>query len=568
MKHRTSFWRRNKHWLLPLALILGAVYVTAFTELNSYIGTILAVLLQFGFMIGMQIVQFVTYFGGLMYFLSGSKMEVIQPGDIAQSMKDYWGQPALVKLSEQWVKMLRDPAGIWKIGGKPPHGILLHGLPGGGKTHLARCMAGSAGVPFCYLDASQLFSMWMGMGSIKVMRLFAVARKMAKRFGAAVVVLDELDSVGNRGRLSGQAGGVPGVGFGGMASGGVLNRLLVELDGINQADKGISRFIRRLLGLKPRKADWFILVIGLTNKPDVIDTALLRSGRFGLKLRVSPPDSAGRRAIIEGYAGHINIKGRLDLEAITADTIGKTPADIHDLFLVYAPMIAQMNGQDYVGPDDIWAGLDMLDMGLAQPISDMSKEDDYAIAAHEAGHAVVSLALLPDRRITRVTIDRRTGSVSGGESLGHVLALPKGPKYAISLEYIARMAAMAAGGKAGDLLLTGEVHSGAEADMRNVVRAIRKLAAEGHLGYKGLVATLTKGLPEAEGISAVPGGEKLFDDVVNAAEIAVGENVELLKALADELVINRALGHEDIERLIEQYGVFKHEGAIISDTGD
>lgn len=537
------WFRRNKHWLTPLLISLFLINLFTLTGLQEHLGTIAGVLLQFAFLIGMQVVQFLAYFGGLMYFLSGAQMETILPGDIKENMDQYWGQPNLTKLASKWVDILRDPSLMWGMGGRPPKGILMDGPPGGGKTFLARCMAGSAGVPFLYLGCTSLSSMWMGMGALKVMRLYSKARALARRYQACVIVLDEVDTLGSRGRLSGsQMGGFNPM-MGGAMGGMVLNRLLIELDGIQHAHKGIARLVRRALRLPLPDADWFVLTIGLTNKPDVIDKALLRSGRLELGIRVLPPDSAGRMEIIRGYMVKVNMRGEPDLEAFNADMIGRTPADVEAVITSKAPLIAAMAGRNHLIPDDLWFGLDLNDMGLIQPISDMSDEDRRVIAWHEAGHAVVSWVLVPEHRITRLTIEQRTGSAGGGASLGHMLAQPSDPRYSYSLEEITHRAAVTAGGRAGETLMTGEPHTGAGGDMEKITGAIARLAYEGHLGYRALMATREN--------RPIPKGNKVFDEILDMAQKAVSENRGLLVALADALIEHRTLNQAQIQGIIE-----------------
>ena len=234
------WWRRYRHLVLGLLLVLLVVALAAGSAL-----VMRALLAVAGFAVNLSmlaatmVVQVVFYFGFIFYYLGGVKMVKVMPGEAGEMTleEDYWGQPELVEVARQWVSLLEDPRRLREMGGQPVTGVLLSGPPGSGKTHLARCMAGSAAVPFLGLDGSRLISMWLGVGSIKVMRLFANARKYARRYGACIVFIDELDAIGStRGGVqggpvqTGMFGGMPT--FGGGV--GVLNALLTQMDGINQ----------------------------------------------------------------------------------------------------------------------------------------------------------------------------------------------------------------------------------------------------------------------------------------------------------------------------------------------
>ena len=324
------------------------------------------------------------------------------------------------------------------MGGQPITGVLLSGPPGSGKTHLARCMAGSAAVPFLDLDGSRLISMWLGVGSIKVMRLFSNARKLAKRFGASIVFIDELDSIGSS--RGGVTGGQSQTGmFGGMpmmgAGAGVINTLLAQLDGLNEQRGGLRARWYKLRRRKLPSPDYVVFVLGATNRPDVLDPALTRAGRLDVRIRVDPTDKAGRIEIIKGYLADIKCTSEIDVAGFAADTTGLTPADLKTIVVRRAPALALFAGREGIANEDLRTSLAEQRMGLRQPIAGMRPEDKRAIAYHEAGHAVATWALTEDK-ITRVSIIRYSGGPSGGASLGHVAPVPEEERWSQSLSEV------------------------------------------------------------------------------------------------------------------------------------
>ena len=239
---------------------------------------------------------------------------------------DYWGQPQLVKLVKQWMSLLRDRKDFEKMGGKYISGLLLYGPPGTGKTMLAKAIAGESGMAFISAQGTSFQGMFWGMDILMVLRFSKWARDLAKKYGACVAYIDEIDAVGmNRGGVRG--GGSPGMASGtGMGMGlgmFALSTLLSQMDGVNQPSRGdkIKTRLYRTFGRKYRpKRNWHVMWMGSTNRPDVLDPALTRSGRLDTKIAVEAPDRASRRLIIEGYLSKVQHDETVDIEAIVADT--------------------------------------------------------------------------------------------------------------------------------------------------------------------------------------------------------------------------------------------------------
>jgi cell division protease FtsH len=391
-------------------------------------------------------------------------------------------------------------------------------------------MAGSAAVPFLGLDGSRLISMWLGVGSIKVMRLFANARKLAKRYGSCIVFVDELDSIGSS--RGGVTGGETQAGmFGGMpmwgAGTGVLNTLLAQLDGLNEQRSRLKARWYKILRKKMPPPDYTVFVLGATNRPDVLDPALTRAGRLDVKIRVDPTDKAGRIEIIKGYLERIVTVEEIDVEGFAADTTGMTPADLKTIVMRRAPARALFSGRDGLANEDLLASMTEQNMGLRQPIAGMLSTDKRAIAYHEAGHAVATWALTEDK-VARVSIIRYSGGPRGGASLGHVLPVPEQERWSQRLTEITNDMCAGLGGRAAELEFLGGAHTGAQSDLDGVRYRMRQLAAEGYFSSLGYKAEPTDALTKEM--------DELFAQLMDRARQTVREHKDKVEALVEALL--------------------------------
>jgi len=478
------WWRRHQHWLIPVLIILAVLAAAAPNAVAMRMLTLLA-----GFAVNMSIlavvmiVPVVFYFGFVFYYLGSVKMVKAMPGEAGEVTieDDYWGQPELVKVARQWTSLLEKPARLCQMGGQPVTGMLLSGPPGVGKIFLARCMAGSASIPFLGLDGSRLASMWLGVGSIKVMRLFANAHSLAKRYGACIVFIDKLDAIGagcgtvtGGQKQAGMSGGVPAWG----AGAGVLNTLLTQLEGLNEQRGRLKALWYKLRG-KGLPPDYTLFVIGATSRPDALDPALIRTRCLDVKIRVDPPTKAGRIEIIRGYLGKIKCVEEIDVEGFASDTTGLTPADLKAIIMQRAPVRALGAGRAGITNEDLQASL----AGQSMRLRD---EDKEAIAYYEAGHAVAAWALTDDR-VTRASIIRHAGRPSGGAGLGHVSHVPDGERWNLSFSEVEAKICISLAGRAAELEFLGEAHTGARSDLMSVRAWLLGLVEEGYfpsLGYR------------------------------------------------------------------------------------
>ncbi len=481
---------RIARWMAPWAILFAIAY-RAFTD--ELFGNIVFAGLRLVAQLGFAVVFLVIQFGALFWFMSRSKVEKIRPEDPKSlTFDDYWGQPNLKRLVRQWISLLSDRDEFVKMGGQYINGLLLYGAPGTGKTMLAKAMAGEAGVAFISMEGSGFRAMFWGVDVLKMIWFVGAARKLAREYGACIAYIDEIDAVGmSRGGVMGGQGGMGmGMGMGGMmgmGGSGALTRLLYEMDGIgdqSRNEKLKARFYK-LLGKKMPSRKWHVLFMGSTNRPDVLDPALTRPGRFDQMIHVAPPDKRGRREIITGYLNKIKTDGNIDIEALVADTNNTTPAQIMSAITKDAVRIALFDGRKAVSHKDIDKAFQEQVVGIENPVEEMDPEQQRMVAYHEAGHAVVEHYAMPDQRIVYVSIVRRARGV-----MGYVLPTDKVEIYGEPLRRIAADILVSMAGHVAVKIFFGEYWTGAAGDNRSIRAQIRHLASLGYFGppVKELVA--------------------------------------------------------------------------------
>ena len=492
----------NKRRLLILFGLLAIILFfygirSVFEGLAALVGqvpTLLITLVFYAF-------AFIAQFGALMWFLSRPRTYTVTPDDpqIGLSFDDYRGQPDLVDHAKTLVRILGGVERFKQAGGEMPKGMLLSGQPGTGKTFLAGVIAAEAKLPFIYIDASSLRSMWMGVDALIIMSLFGRGRKLARKYakpgtpGACILFMDELDSIGmSRGGVQGAGGqtqgGMGGMGmFGGVGMG--LNTLLNQMDSLNahvedRMKMKMARWLGLIRGPVPPKP--LVFVIGATNRPDVLDTALTRPGRLDRSLIVYPPDGEGRKDIIRHYLGQKAHDETTDVDMMAQDSIGWTPIHIKTI-INEALIVAHEDGREMLSYKDWLAAADMRFLGLKQPIHKMSEDDKRAVAYHEAGHAVVTRYLKPEDRMQKASIVRR------GETLGVVSRSEREERHQVHARQIEADIMIALGSRAVEEIILGTKLAGASSDLQNATsRALMYVAMLG-MGSTLLVAPVSMG---------------------------------------------------------------------------
>jgi cell division protease FtsH len=418
------------------------------------------------------------------------------------------------------VDFLRHPEKYRRLGGRIPHGVLLSGLPGTGKTLLARAVAGEADVPFFSMAASEFVEAIVGVGASRVRDLFTQAKEAAP----AIVFIDELDAIG-RSRTSGVAG----------FSGGndereqTLNQILTEMDGFDSSTS--------------------VIVVGATNRPDVLDAALLRPGRFDRRVAVQPPDRAGREAILNVHTRGVPLGPDIDLGRIAATTPGMVGADLANL-VNEAALLAARRNHDVVGESDFTDALERIVLGAERQLM-LSPEDRRRTAYHEGGHALVGMLTEGADPVRKVSIIPR------GLALGVTFAAPEGDRFNYRGPEVEAKIKVALGGRAAEEVVFGETSTGAESDIQQLTEIARQMVGRwGMSSAIGPVAVIPRDnagpfLPGAA--EASPDTQKLVDEEVRRiVEAAQKQVVALLKknrskldSLAAALLEHETLDEED-----------------------
>ncbi len=527
--------------ILAWAAFNGLIYWAIVSpEVLNIVLVVLSLAFRVVFILFMAIIQFVAIF----WFMARSRVEVIRPGDPKQvTFDDYKGQPNLIKMVRQWISLLSDRSQFQKMGGQFINGLLLYGEPGTGKTLLAKAMAGEAGIAFISIEGSGFRAMFFGVDVLKMISFIGRARKLAREYGACIAYIDEIDAVGmSRGGVMGGQGGM-GMGMGGMGMGmmgtGALTRLLYEMDGINELsrwEKLRARWYQfRKKPMPPR--DWHILFMGSTNRPDVLDPALTRPGRFDRTVVVNKPDRGGRREMVKYYLNKIKTDESVDIEAIVSDTAWATPARIMSAITKDSVRLALFDNRDRVAQHDIELAFQEQAMGLENPIEEMQEDQRRQVAYHEAGHAIVQYYLRPDERIVRVSIVRRS------EALGYVLPVSNYDIYALPLRTFVADILVSMAGHVATKLFLGEYWTGATGDFQNVRSRLWQLA---HYGYFGPPLDMQQGSGMVKEKTEVV--EKFWRKLEEQTEQILAKHAPEVHAVAQALLDRNDLtGKECIE---------------------
>ena len=495
----------------------------------------------------------IAQFGALMWFLSRPRTYTVTPDSpqIGLSFENYRGQPDLLEHAKSLVRILRGVQRFQELGGEMPKGMLLAGAPGTGKTFLAGVVAAEANLPFIYVDASSLSSMWMGMDALVVITLFRKARGLARKYaapgspGACIMFLDELDSVGmSRGGVQGgQTQGMMGP-MGMMGGRGfALNTMLNQMDslGAHVEDRmkyKILRWLGVVRGPVPPKP--VVFVIGATNRPDVLDPALVRPGRLDRRLNVYEPDGDGRRDIIHHYLRMKAHDPNIPVELMVSDSIGWTPIEIKTV-INEALIVSHDAGREAITYKDWLTARDARVLGIKQPIVSMSAYDKKTIAYHEAGHAIASHYLNLQDRIQKASIIRM------GDAYGVVMPTPKEERHQLHAEEVENDIMVSLGSRAVEELILHTKTANAASDLRNATN--RAIA---YVGSWGMGSTLVAFPPSAAGAppQVLTLADRLLEQLYDETKRLMREKEYAIHAVAGELIRRGELIGPELDEIL------------------
>lgn len=402
--------------------------------------------------------------GGMLGGMGGKKREPVDPESVRTTFADVAGIDEVEAEISEIVDYLRNPDKYRKLGARAPKGVLLTGPPGTGKTLLARATAGEADVPFFSASGSEFIEMIVGVGANRVRELFEEARKVAP----SIIFIDEIDTIG-RARS------------GGASIGGhdereqTLNQVLTEMDGFSGSEG--------------------VVVLAATNRPDILDPALTRAGRFDRTIAVNPPDRKGRAEILRVHTRRVPLADDVDLDAVAAVTPGMTGADLANL-VNEAALTAARTGQTRVTTRILTDALERVQLGAARHLV-MPQEDRRRTAYHEAGHALLGMLQPGADPVRKVSIIPR------GHALGVTLSTPEEDRYGYTAEYLRGRIVGALGGMAAEQEIYGVVTTGAESDLETATTIARAMIGRWGMSERvGPVSVLPKeGDPRMAGIS-------------------------------------------------------------------
>ncbi len=533
----------REHWRAILAyLSLTGLLVFGLTNASE----ITLGILSFAFTLVYAMMFMVVQFGFLFYILGRGRVYWIQPGETGVYFSDYRGNDQVLEVARRVVRLLQGAMSFKRMGGEVTRGVLLEGPPGTGKSYLAQVIANEAGIPFAYASAPGFQNMFMGIGNLRVRMLYGKARKLARKHGAAIIFIDEIDAIGMA-RAGQTGGGMMGGGglFGGGAGFGLLNELLLQMDPPNFDSGWLSRLLRTV-GLRKTKAvPPLVLTMGATNLASALDHALLRPGRFDRKIHVDLPDLDGRKDIIEYYLAKVRHED-MPVDRMANDTILYTPVAIK--FVINEAVIhAHFDGRDAISYDDFTRARENHEWGLREPIRGLTDEDRRRLAYHEAGHAIAQVKLKTWERLTKVTIIRH------GDALGLMAFKPVEEKRILIREELLASIQVSLASRAAEELFLGSQTLGVTSDFAGATHLAFQM-----LSFWGMDGSFYSSLPFGPMVDAAdPRMKRKIDQVLEQEYRKVkgllSEYSGAMHELAQELIAHDEVDGQDVEDMVHRW---------------
>jgi cell division protease FtsH len=511
-------------------------------EANPILTTALTILLPMLFLLVMfyLFMRQLQAGGGKAMSFGKSRARLLNESQNKVTFADVAGIDEAKDEVEEIIAFLKDPKKFQKLGGRIPKGVLMMGPPGTGKTLLARAIAGEAGVPFFSISGSDFVEMFVGVGASRVRDLF----EQGKKHAPCIIFIDEIDAVGrHRGA---------GLGGGHDEREQTLNQLLVEMDGF-ESNEGV-------------------IIIAATNRPDVLDPAILRPGRFDRRITVPRPDIRGREGILAVHTKKVPLAGDVDLGIIAAGTPGFVGADLENL-VNEAALLAARQDKEAVSMADFELAKDKVLMGTERKSMVMSELERRTAAWHEAGHTIVGKLVEGNDAVHKVSIIPR------GAALGVTMFLPSEDRHLMTRTQTLARIAMALGGRVAEQEVFGEITTGAQDDIKRATRYARAMVCE--LGMSDKLGPIAYGEQEEsvflgrefasrrEDYSEATAREidnevkAIVDQSYETARKVVRDNKEKLNRLAEALLERETLDAEEIEAALEGRELPQRQKVII-----
>ncbi len=499
-------------------------------EANPILTTALTILLPMLFLLVMfyLFMRQLQAGGGKAMSFGKSRARLLSESQNKVTFADVAGIDEAKDEVEEIIAFLKDPKKFQKLGGRIPKGVLMMGPPGTGKTLLARAIAGEAGVPFFSISGSDFVEMFVGVGASRVRDLF----EQGKKHAPCIIFIDEIDAVGrHRGA---------GLGGGHDEREQTLNQLLVEMDGF-ESNEGV-------------------IIIAATNRPDVLDPAILRPGRFDRRITVPRPDIRGREGILAVHTKKVPLAADVDLSVIAAGTPGFVGADLENL-VNEAALLAARQDKEAVSMADIEMAKDKVLMGTERRSMVMSDEERRTAAWHEAGHTIIGKLVEGNDSVHKVSIIPR------GAALGVTMFLPTEDRHLMTKKQTLARIAMALGGRVAEEEVFGEITTGAQDDIKRATRYARAMVCE--LGMSAKLGPIAYGENEEsvflgremasrrEDYSEATAREidqeirSIVEQQYQIARTVIRENRDKLNRLAESLLERETLDSEEIEAALE-----------------
>ncbi|MBV9602755.1 MAG: AAA family ATPase [Chloroflexi bacterium] len=531
-------------FVIGLVLFLGIFVVyPQWDSVGPFITTGLYLVFQLFYVAFLMIFQFIVLF----WFIGRPRIYWLMPGETGVGFKDYKGNPEVLESARQVVTLLKGVKRFKQMGGQPIRGLLLEGSPGTGKSYLGQAIATESGLPFGYMSAPSIQGMFWGMDTLRVLSLYNKARKLARKHGACILFIDEIDAIGKARSGVGNAGGFGGMMFGG--GGGALNELLNQMDPLPK--DGIKDKILRMFGMRKGKAEQPpVLTIAATNLVSVLDQALLRPGRFDRQLRVGAPSYDGRREVFDYYLSKVK---HLDLpiDQMVAETVNYSPAQIKHV-VNESVVHAVWNGRDAITYEDFRWALETYEWGLRMPVLGMTYNDKRRLAYHEAGHAVAAVKLLKRHRVARATIEARHDI--GAAAL--VAWKPMEEIHTLTKEELLASMQISLASRASEQIFLGqnEEMAGASGDLQHATQT-----AEAMVKLYGMNGSLMSygGMLGAGPFGGGGGGpsrevDRLLDQNFKRVKMLLEEHRGAVVAVAEALIEKHALMGDEVYDLVQK----------------